>query len=280
MWEKPLRATARGFIHTPVVASNFGGSNGSGGSYHAKSLRPGLHRARSPGRRRSCRNGCDRSCRGELRGLRWSLRKRLSPSLRLAPLVIVGSYGTRSSPTHPITRRHDSQLANPPSSQASQQSTRTLCIWPRPVRRCPETTESCGLRGHSSHPASAFRDCPADVGLDARVKAVHDETGSAALVSGRHLRTARDRRQKLLSSGFRGTAEPRLIKVGCSIFRHDAWRRLRWDPMLHRSKEERLVVSGRRCGTTEHESRALPALTGFSDPRARSPAARRFNTLL
>jgi hypothetical protein len=31
MWEKPLRATARGFIHTPVVASNFGGSNGSGG---------------------------------------------------------------------------------------------------------------------------------------------------------------------------------------------------------------------------------------------------------
>ena len=90
MWEKPLRATARGFIHTPVVASNFGGSNGSGGSYHAKSLRPGLHRARSPGRRRSCRNGCDRSCRGELRGLRWSLRKRLSPSLRLAPLVIRG----------------------------------------------------------------------------------------------------------------------------------------------------------------------------------------------
>jgi hypothetical protein len=208
-----------------------------GGSYHAKSLRPGLHRARSPGRRRSCRNDCDRSCRGELRGLRWSLRKRLSPSLRLAPLVIVGSYGTRSSPTHPITRRHDSQLANPPSSQASQQSTRTLCIWPRPVRRCPETTESCGLRGHSSHPASAFRDCPADVGLDARVKAVHDETGSAALIYGRHLRMARDRRQKLLSSGFRGTAEPRLIKVGCSIFRHDAWRRLRWDPMLHRSKE-------------------------------------------
>ena len=163
MWEKPLRATACGFIHTPVVASNFGGSNGSRGSYHAKSLRPGLHRARSPGRRRSCRNGCDRSCRGELRGLWWSLRKRLSPSLRLAPPVIVGSCGARSSPTHPITRRHDSQLANPPSSQATLQSMRTLCIWPRLVRRCPETTESCGLRGHSSCPASAFHDCPADV---------------------------------------------------------------------------------------------------------------------
>jgi hypothetical protein len=119
MWEKPLRATTRGFIHTPVAASNFGGSNGSGGSYHAKSLRPGLHRARSPGRRRSCRNGCDRSCRGELRGLWWSLRKRLSPNLRLAPLVIVGSCGARSSPTLPFARRRDSQLANPPSSQAS-----------------------------------------------------------------------------------------------------------------------------------------------------------------
>ena len=164
MWEKPLRATARGFIHTPVVASNFGGSNGTAGSYNAKSLRPGLHRARSPGRRRSGRNGCDPSRHSGLRGLWWSLRKRLSPSLRLAPLVIVGSCGARSSPTHPITRRHDSQLANPPSSQASLQSKRTLCIWPRPVRGCPETTESCGLRRRLSCPASAFRDCPADVG--------------------------------------------------------------------------------------------------------------------
>ena len=224
MWEKPLRATARGFIHTPVVASNFGGSNGSGGSYHAKSLRPGLHRARSPGRRRSCRNGCDPSCRGELRGLWWSLRKRLSPSLRLAPLVIVGSCGARSSPTHPITRRHDSQLANPPSSQASLQSTRTLCIWPRPVRRCPETTESCGLRRRSSCPASSRAPRQPSViirrtsALDARVKAVHDETGSAALISGRHLRTARDRRQKLPSSGFRGTAEPWPIKAVVQFF--------------------------------------------------------------
>jgi hypothetical protein len=60
---------------------------------------------------------------------------------------------------------------------------------------------------------------------------------------------------------------------GCSIFRYDARRRLRWDPMLHRSKEQRSVVSGRRSGTTEHERRELPALTGFSGPRARSPAA-------
>jgi hypothetical protein len=228
MWEKPLRATARGFIHTPVVASNFGGSNGSGGSYHAKSLRPGLHRARSPGRRRSCRNGCDRSCRGELRGLRWSLRKRLSPSLRLAPLVIVGSCGVKSSPIHPITRRHDSQLANPPSSQASQQSTRTLCIWPRPVRRCPETTESCGFvpplvmpgleLPRAGHPGSASVTIRLTSALDTRVKAVHDETGGAALISGHHVRTARDRRQKLPSSGFRGTAEPWLIKAVVQFF--------------------------------------------------------------
>jgi hypothetical protein len=69
-----------------------------GGSYRAKSLRPGFHRARSPGRRRSCRNGCDRSCRGELRRLWWSLRKRLSPSLRPCPACHRGVLGREVKP--------------------------------------------------------------------------------------------------------------------------------------------------------------------------------------
>ena len=199
----------RADLFTPAVASNFGGSNGSGGSYHAKSFRPGLRRARSHGRRRSCRNGCDRSCRGELRGLWWSLRKRLSPSLRLAPLVIVGSCGARSSPTHPFTRRHDSQLANPPSSQASLQSTRPYVFGPGllgDVQKLSSHATCAATRHARPAPSVMVRRTSA---LDARVKAVHDETGSAALISGRHLRTARDRRQELPSSGFRGTAEPR-----------------------------------------------------------------------
>ena len=162
MWEKPLRATARGFIHTPVVASNFGGSNGSRGPYRANLFAlvftalvllaggAAVGMAVTVPAAASCE-----ACGGVL-------RKRLSPSFRLAPPVIVGSCGARSSPTHPITRRHDLRLAYPPSSQATLQSMRTLCIWPRLIRPCPETTESSGLRGHSSCPASAFHDCPAD----------------------------------------------------------------------------------------------------------------------
>jgi hypothetical protein len=72
---------------------------GPGGSRHAQSLRPGLYRTRSPCRRCSCRNGCDHSCRRELRDLWWSLRKRLSSSLRLPRLVLAACCGASQSAT-------------------------------------------------------------------------------------------------------------------------------------------------------------------------------------
>ena len=106
--------------------------------------------------------------------------------------------------------------------------------------------------------------------LDARVKAVHDETGSAALISGRHLRTARDSRQKLPSSGFRGTAEPwpSMAVVQFFVMTRD----IGCIGILccTAARSSVLAVCGRRCGTTEHERRELPALTGFSGPSALS----------
>jgi hypothetical protein len=76
------------------------------------------------------------------------------------------------------------------------------------------------LQAHSSCPASAFRDCSADAGLDERVKAVHDETGKRRAYFWASSENGA-RQTKLHSSGFRGTAEPWPSRRG-SIFRHDA----------------------------------------------------------
>jgi hypothetical protein len=142
------------------------------GSYHAKSLRPGLQRARSPGRRRSRRNGCDPFCRGELRGLWRSLRKRLSPSLLLAPLVIVGSRGARSSPTHPITRRHDSpRIRRPRKLRCDRRAPYAFGPGLSGHVPKPPSHAACAAACHARPRAASsrafrqrFRDYPADVG--------------------------------------------------------------------------------------------------------------------
>ena len=280
MWEKPLRATARGFIHTPCrfelwrlqwLVGGLSCNNLFALVFAALVLLAGgaaVGMAVTVPAAASCE-----ACGG-------ILRKRLSPSFRLRPACHRGVLRREVEPDPSLrsaSRFLGSRIRRPRELRCNRHA--PYVFGPGllgDVEKLPSYATCAATRHARPAPSVIVRRTSA---LDARVKAVHDETGSAAIICVASPENGARQSPKTPLFGLSRDRGAEAITAVVQFF--VMTRDIGCIGILccTAAKSGVLAVCGRRCGTTEHERRELPALTGFSGPSALS-AARTFNTLL